>query len=81
MCHQHGSKKKQCSKNGCTNNAIRKGVCINHGAKRYYTMINCGKALFQTGMLLVGAIDNWYAPCWSSRHYHGHHQFNHIQGV
>ena len=32
-------------------------------------------------MMLVGAIDNWYAPCWSSYHYHGHHQFNHIQGV
>jgi hypothetical protein len=34
VCVQHGSKKKQCSKNGCTNNAVRKGVCINHGAKR-----------------------------------------------
>jgi hypothetical protein len=34
VCHQHGSKKKQCSENGCTNNAVRKEVCINHGAKR-----------------------------------------------
>jgi hypothetical protein len=25
LCVQHGSKKKQCSKNGCTNNAVRKG--------------------------------------------------------
>jgi hypothetical protein len=28
----------------------QEGVCINHGAKRYCTMIDCGKALFQTGM-------------------------------
>ena len=48
MCVQHGSIKKQCSENGCTNNAVRKGVCINHGAKRYCTVIDCGKALFQT---------------------------------
>ena len=47
---QHGSKKKQYSENGCTNNAIREGVRINHGAKRYCTVIDCGKALFQTGM-------------------------------
>jgi hypothetical protein len=49
VCVQHGSIKKQCSENECTNNAIRKGVCINHGAKRYCTVIDCGKALFQTG--------------------------------
>jgi len=50
MCVQHGSIKKKCSKNRCTNNAIRKRVCINHGAKHYCTVIDCGKALFQTGM-------------------------------
>ena len=49
VCVQHGSIKKQCSENRCTNNAVRKGVCINHGAKRYCTVIDCGKALFQTG--------------------------------
>jgi len=31
-------------------NAVRKGVCINHGAKRYCTMIDCKMALFQTVM-------------------------------
>ena len=50
VCHQHGSKKKNCSENGCTNNSVWKGVCIHHDTKRYCTMIDCGKALFQTGM-------------------------------
>jgi hypothetical protein len=45
MCVQHGYKKKQCRNNGCTNNAIRNGVCINHGAKRYCTIPECGKPL------------------------------------
>jgi hypothetical protein len=36
VCVQHGSKKKQCSENGCTNNAVRKGVCINHGDKAQF---------------------------------------------
>jgi len=49
VCVQHGSIKKQCSENGCTNNAVRKGVCINHRAMHYCTVIDCGKALFQTG--------------------------------
>ena len=49
MCVQHGYKKKQCSENRCTNNVVRNGVCINHGTKRYCTMIECGKPLFQTG--------------------------------
>jgi hypothetical protein len=41
VCVQHGSKKKQCSENGCTNNAVRKGVCINHGAKRNSRLNAC----------------------------------------
>jgi hypothetical protein len=49
VCVQNGYKKKQCSKNGCTNKAVRKGVCKNHGAKQYCTEIDCGKALFWTG--------------------------------
>ena len=49
MCVQHGYKKKQCSDNRCTNNVVRNGVCINHGTKRYCTMIECGKPLFQMG--------------------------------
>ena len=31
VCIKHGYKKK-CSKNGCTNNDIRKGFCKNHAA-------------------------------------------------
>ncbi len=42
-------KKKQCSKNEYTNNAVRNGVCVNHGAKRYCTMIECGNPFFQVG--------------------------------
>jgi hypothetical protein len=41
--------KKPCTSNGCTKNAVRNGVCINHGAKRYCTMPECGKPLFQVG--------------------------------
>jgi hypothetical protein len=49
VCVQHGYKKKQCRNNGCTNNVVRNGVCINHGAKRYCTIHQCGKPLFQAG--------------------------------
>ncbi len=47
LCVQHGYKKKQCSKDGCTNNTIRNGVYISHGAKHYCTIPGCGKLLFQ----------------------------------
>jgi hypothetical protein len=40
-------KRKKCSNHGCTNNAIRNGVCISHSAKRYCTIPGCGKPLFQ----------------------------------
>ncbi len=35
MCVKHGAKllKKKCSMEGCTNNAVKEGVCIKHGAK------------------------------------------------
>jgi hypothetical protein len=41
-------KRKKCSNNGCTNNAVRNGICISHGAKkRYCTILGCGKPLYQ----------------------------------
>jgi hypothetical protein len=49
VCVQHSYKKKQCRGNRCTNNAVRDGVCINHGAKCYCTITECGKQLFQAG--------------------------------
>jgi hypothetical protein len=40
-------KKKQCRNNRCTNNDVRNGVCINHDAKCYCSIPQCGKPLFQ----------------------------------
>ncbi len=40
-------KRKKFCNEGCTNNAIRNGLCISHGAKRYCTIPGCGKLLFQ----------------------------------
>ncbi len=40
-------KRKKCSNNGCTNNAVRNGVCISHGAKRYCTIPGCAMPLYQ----------------------------------
>ena len=31
---RHGAKVKLCSSEGCTNQAVRGGVCFRHGAKR-----------------------------------------------
>ena len=31
---KHGAKKKRCSREGCTNYAMRRGVCWRHGAYR-----------------------------------------------
>ena len=33
MCIGHEAKKKRCPNEGCTNNVIKGGVCIKHGAK------------------------------------------------
>ena len=30
---RHGAKRKKCSHEGCTNNAVKGGVCVRHGAK------------------------------------------------
>jgi hypothetical protein len=40
-------KRKTCGNDGCTNNAIRNGVCISHGAKYYCTIPGCKKPLYQ----------------------------------
>lgn len=34
VCKRHGASVKICSHEGCTNQSIRDGVCIKHGAKR-----------------------------------------------
>ena len=33
VCVRHGAKLKRCSREGCTNIALRGGVCWRHGAK------------------------------------------------
>ena len=34
MCIRHGAKVKLCSFEGCTNQVVKIGVCIRHGAKK-----------------------------------------------
>jgi hypothetical protein len=40
---------KTCSQDGCPNNAVKDGICINHGAKRKCTMDGCVKPLWMAG--------------------------------
>jgi hypothetical protein len=47
---------------------VRKGVCINHGARRYCIVIDCGKALFQTGKCSQHFRCSLAAPTIDTRH-------------
>ena len=89
VCASNMAIKKICSENGCTYNAVRKGVCINHQSW-CKALLHCdwlwkgivSDRKVQTSLqMLVGGIYNWYAPCWSARHYHGHHGFNSLAAM
>ena len=40
---------KTCSQDGCPNNAVKDGICINHGATRKCTINGCVKPLWMAG--------------------------------
>ena len=40
---------KTCSQDGCPNNAVKNGICINHGATRKCTVDRCVKPLWMAG--------------------------------
>jgi hypothetical protein len=52
VCIKHGAKRKRCSREGCTNQVIKGGVCVRHGAKKQCRYEGCSDHIVKGGVCM-----------------------------
>ena len=65
VCHMHGTRKKQCSHEGCTNYVQKGGVCVTHGAKvKLFNFEGCTNQAMKGGVCVTHGA-KWRHKQWS----------------